>query len=839
MAREDSDKLARMPTRLRLFATCAALLFACNSGTSPGGGPKPGKGLGDACDGTDNKCRAGLACDDATSVCVGGMSVADDGACTIGPECESGYCAPNGPKGKCAAAGTLTTGATCKGDGQCAAGLKCAFDGQSLFPRCMPGGSKDTGAECTASRECAQGLFCVDGACALVPVTANLAPNGYPPFIPTPQAQWQGVQCAAAKSTGLTALFSLPRDDDDETAKQDFFRLPFPNDAARDAAGTVDFSRFPRDPNPPFGFDALGRYLDVLKTEPFSNYPTIVFRFDGPVKFASFNAAGINPQTRVVDLTAGPRFGTGLGLRYQYNGGRNHYVCPNAFSVRPFATALLPGTYAVILLKGVKATDDSAVQSSADFQALVAGAAPADAKLAAAWPAYAPLRQYLTDKSIQPADVLVASVFTVGDGQRLMKQLASTVAAEPAPLADPWVKCGSGTPSPCSDAAGARACGAATAFDEWHTLVELPIFQEGTAPYLTPADRGDIRANAGVVRREKVCAALTTPKGSAPSGGWPLVLYAHGTGGSFRAHAGDGAGAALASVAIDGGTADGGAISTGYAVLGFDQVGHGPRRGARTDVSPDDIVFNFGNPASARGTMAQGSADLLGVARFATALGGPTDAGLPPLDASRLVFWGHSQGATEGAMFLAFDRTTEGALLTGASASLTDALLSKRAPVNIADSMWLALGEASPDAVDMFHPVLSLLQGWTDPVDPINFARDVVTVPASGALPVHRRHVLQLWGKGDTFTATPVQETFAAGAGLALVGPEVDLTDLFDTVPPVQGNANGKTAAVMQFAPAGAYDGHFVVYQDPLAQHEGAHFIARVAAGLVPRVPAP
>jgi len=829
-----------MPSRLRLLvALAAALALACNDGVSPGGGPKPGKGLGDTCDGADNKCRAGLACDEASSVCVGGMSLAEGAACSIGPECESGYCAPNGPKGQCAPAGAQGAGTTCRGDGQCAAGLKCAFDGQSLFPRCLTAGTKDTGAECTANRECAQGLFCEEGACKLVPVPAAAAPNGYPPIDPSPALTWQGVQCAAAKSTGITALFSLPRDGDDDIAKQDFFRLPFPNDAARDSTGTIDFSRFPRDPNPPFGFDALGRYLEVLKTEPFTNYGSVVFRFDGPVKFDSFNPGGTNLRVSIVNLTQGPAFGAGYGLFYQLSGGRNRYVCPNWFAVRPSVTALLPGTYAVILRRGVQAPDDTEVQSSPDFQAMLGASAPADPQLAAAWPAYAPLRQYLTLQNIMAADVLVASVFTVGDGQRLMKQLATAIAAEPVPVADPWVRCGSGTASPCPDSAGVRACGSSSAFDEWHTLVDVPIFQEGTTPYLTPADRGDIRANAGVVRREKICAALTTPKGTPPPGGWPLVLYAHGTGGTFRSHAGDGAGNALANVDIDGGTADGGAISTGYAVLGFDQVGHGPRRGARTDVSPDDIVFNFGNPASARGTMAQGSADLLGMARFAKALGGAADAGLPPIDSSRLVFWGHSQGATEGAMFLAFDRTTDGALLTGASASLTDALLTKKAPVNIADSMWLALGEAAPGSVDTFHPVLSLLQGWTDPVDPVNFARDVVTVPAAGALPIHRRHVLMLWGKDDTFTATAVQGTFAVGAGLTLVGPEADMSDFVDPAPmPVQGNVGGKTAAVMQYAPAG-YDGHFVVYQDPGAQHQAAHFIARVAAGLTPRVPAP
>jgi hypothetical protein len=280
-------------------------------------------------------------------------------------------------------------------------------------------------------------------------------------------------------------------------------------------------------------------------------------------------------------------------------------------------------------------------------------------------------------------------------------------------------------------------------------------------------------------------------------------------------------------------------------VLGFDQVGHGPRRGARTDVSPEDIVFNFGNPASARGTMAQGAADLLSVTRYVKALD-TADAGLPGLDTSRLAYWGHSQGATEGAMFLANDRSVEVALMSGASASLTDALLTKKSPIDIADSLWLAFGEEQPGDVDRFHPVLSLLQSWTDPVDPLNFDRHVVVVPADAdaGAPAHARHVFQIWGKGDTFTAAAVQNVFALGAGLTLVsdvtdgGAQLDTTDLIG-VASVQGNRSGRTAAVRQYDPDGGYDGHFVVFQHPQAQHDAVRFLVRGVSGDVPRVPEP
>src|SRR5262249_43696924 len=150
------------------------------------------------------------------------------------------------------------------------------------------------------------------------------------------------------------------------------------------------------------------------------------------------------------------------------------------------------------------------------------------------------------------------------------------------------------------------------------------------------------------------------------------------------------------------------------------------------------------------------------------------DAGLPAIDTRRLVFWGHSQGATEGALFLAEDRAVTGALLSGASASLTDALRSKRSPIDIADSLWIALGESSPDAIAEFPPVLPLLQTWTDPVDPVSFARFDTVVPASadGGAPLFARDVFQVWGRNDTYTAQLVQSTFASAAGLTFVGQD-------------------------------------------------------------------
>src|SRR5205085_6096777 len=103
-------------------------------------------------------------------------------------------------------------------------------------------------------------------------------------------------------------------------------------------------------------------------------------------------------------------------------------------------------------------------------------------------------------------------------------------------------------------------------------------------------------------RDEDVCMAVTVPKGTMPANGWPVVVYAHGTGGSFRSHINEGIAKSLAQA--------------GIAVIGIDQVQHGPRRNGSMK-SPNDLFFNFTNPGAARGNPLQGAADQLSLVKLA------------------------------------------------------------------------------------------------------------------------------------------------------------------------------------------------------------------------------
>lgn len=769
---------------LRVVSLClgAVVVVGCNPNPNSPEQLPPGVGLGASCE--TERCRTGLACTEQ-KICEGHGVTPDGQDCILGVECGSGYCAPNGKRGVCAPGGTRVTSQSCEGDGDCAPPLRCGYDGVTLSARCLTQGRKDIGAECTVATECAQGLMCVSSACAISPFTAMSAPHGQPPALPRTGSQaWAGASCTAPKSSAEKALFVLPRESDDAAARSDFYRLPYPSDAARDVNGRVDFTRHPKDPAPVFGFDLLGRYLDVLGSEPFSAAPTVLLRFDGPVDFASLDVRSTNPNIRLVKLETNEGYAHGLNVHL--NVSRNRYICENWLAVRPYVgESLSEGTWAVVVLKGLKGTNGAELAASDDFLAMMRETTPPDAVQAVAWPKFAKLRAWASEQNLARTDVLSAAVFTVGNPRREMNALAAAVAAQPTPTATTWVKCGGATPSPC-------ACETTAGFDAWRALISLPIFQKGEAPYLTPAQGGDVSTT--VVRTEQVCARLTIPNGAAPAGGWKVVLSA---GGGSHADA---------------------------ATFSFEQVGHGARRGVNGQTrSPDDVVFNFANPLSSRGTTSQGAADLLSMTKYLKNLDAPE---LPALDTSRLVFWGHAQGATEGALFLAREVDIEGAVLSGASANITEALTSK--------NLWSALGEGAPASLTVNHPVLGLMQQWNDVVDPLHFA----ALDVSGA--TYARHVFQVWGKDDSFTSKSVQNAFAMGARLRLVGPSVDefpLTPVESvtaniTVPRVA------TAALRQYAPDG-YDGNFVAFRNETAKRDVSKFISSVLSGGVPVVPEP
>jgi hypothetical protein len=762
-------------------------------GSGGTGGLSPGAGVGDDCSG-GVRCRLGLDCVDAECTPNGSGEAGEP--CVIQPECgpdlqcDGGTCNPAGDGG---------SDDPCASDSDCEAGLKCMLSG--LAGHCAEQGTGDAGDDCTASADCYGGLACIGGVCAAQPTNGVL---------------WPGVECEPP-ATDVRAYFEVPGADD--AVEGDFFRLPFPNDARRGATG-LDLSGFPTPGPGLLGVDPVALYVDALaeNDNAWGTYPTVMFRFSGVLDLATVNQQDVAVW---VDVTPNvPEYGASVGLSWYYSLGRSPYVCENWLSMRrPKGWPLLPNhTYAVWVTTDVKAEGGATVRRAANLVSVLSEDAPSDSVLERVHAAYAPLRAYLADNSINPASILTATVFTVGPTQDTMESIADAIDAAAAPTAAGWTLCDDGVDSPCPDATGNRGCQAASAdFDEYHALVTLPIFQEGTPPYVTPEDGGNI-GDVDAPGFSDVCLSLTVPKGDPPASGFPLVVYAHGTGGDFRDHVSASVAGALSTAAVP------------FAVLGIDQVTHGPRRGAST-VSPNELFFNFMNPKAARGNPLQGAADQLSLMKFAATIDGTN--GMPTtIDPARLFFFGHSQGSTEGSLMLPFADGYKAAVLSGNGGSLLNALLTKSKPVRLRDALPLALSDR---AVGEEHPVLSLLQQWIDPADPMNFARSVVRAP----IPGHpAKHVFQTYGMDDSYSPPVTLDVFSIAAQLTQVSPFIEKIGLLEAAPPLSGNEGGGmiTAGVRQYEPPAGEDGHFVVFDVPEANEDMVRFFSMAAEGEIPQI---
>lgn len=783
-----------------------------------------GKGVGEAC-AVDTDCRTGLACTNQT--CEPGHTFAAGAPCLISGECQDGLQCVGGV---CATAGTGELGAPCTDDTGCVSGLRCGIVG--FGAQCVTEGTADVGGACTTSSDCFGGLLCAgDEGCA--PALSGQTAFGMPSS--------PSVTCAEPSQGEVEAYFEVPgAADTDPTG--DFFRLPFPNDI-RIKNGSIDLTGFPTPGvSPLVGFDPVKPYVDAVTRNEngWGTEPSVLFRFSGPVDYDTIR--GVEGSVYWLDITD-PQNVLNGGLRWAASSQRSTYICQDWLGVRrPDGMPLDPGhTYVVYVSTVMRDKNGLAIKRSPQFEAMLADTPPSDPALAAAYDAYMPFRTYLTAAAVDPATILNATVITTGQVRSPMADLAAAVRQTPVPSISNWVLCDGNNVSPCPQADGDRACGQPNAdYDEYHALVSLPIFQSGTAPYLQTG--GGIDASAGPVRTEQVCMALTVPKGTMPSGGWPLAVFGHGTGGSFRSFIRPEVAGALAHAT----TATG--QSFAMAVLGYDEVEHGPRRGDSTE-SPDNLFFNFANPDAARGNPLQGAADVISVGRAAAALSvtaADTGGADIAIDPSQIVYFGHSQGSTQGSLGLPYANEYRAAVFSGNGASLMHALLSKKSPVDIADALPLVLGDRTSKGSlpngDM-HPVLTLLQQWIDPADPLNFAKTIAVDPASNMNP---KSVFQTYGLGDTYSPPLTMQMYALAAELKLAqhDPSVTTPDeigsLAELPVPMSGNRVINnftlTLAVREYAPPAGSDGHFVVFDVPSANADAVRFLAGAANGDVPVV---
>lgn len=659
---------------------------------------------------------------------------------------------------------------------------------------------------------------------------------------------WPGVACAEDPDETPRFYFDLRAGKDED---HDFFRLPFPADLRRRGGG-LDLDGFPR---PPTRFAAapelaavIDRWMDHLEQD------VPGFAVDGAVLFRSSSGLRVVKGIRYINITPGhPRYGESLnGLSYVAENGSvsgNNYICRNWLAVEPSDGVVLDAdtTYAVMISDESEPLNGGRFTPDADLKLMLHPGTPGDTSKLAAWQSFAPLRAFLDspanagEKQISSAQIVGATVFTTAPHRTLMASARQAVYDGPLAVRDLHV-CEAAGDSPCSSAPGlsdderaARRCAAPSPdFTEIHGRVTLPIFQEGRPPYTSNGGKIQVDADGPVLHAvQDVCFALTVPTSPAPDAGFPTLVFAHGTGGSFRDAAAGGIAAAVAKA--------------GFATLALEGNLHGERRGdsdrdGLVDGLPvDQLVFNLRNPDAARDNILQGAIDQFTAVRLAAHLQDATAPEPPPapLDPANLFFMGHSQGGQSGVAFLPYEPDVHAAVLSGAGANLLRAILAKSEPkVSIGgnqfpprDLLQLAFQERPDRPISAVHPLLQLFNTFVNRSDGDVYG----PLLRRGADPeVGAKHLLMYIGHVDNYTPLRSAACLAISANLSVGGSNLFPApcDQYDTdeakvcnysisgfMPvtplPASGNAGDATAIVlMRDQPAGQ-DGHYVAFTPP------------------------
>lgn len=837
-----------------LFFALAALVVmpgcdGCNNYGYTGfdGGPQiDGGPYGSPCS-ASMPCRMGLACtggDGGAMTCTGAGVALLGASCTIASDCAAGlWC---GPTRRCTTAGTAGDGDACASTASCMQGLVCTVEG--LAAHCRPGGVGDIGTTCMVERDCVPGLACVatpgvmGSHCVTPPAVTPLPDGGVPPTFPF-VPPWSGETCTDETASPPVSYFRVPRMGH---AAGDFYRLPYPNDVRRTATG-ITLAGHPAPPTA-VGTDIVDAYLRASEQDlrGFSTNPTILFRFSRPYDWGTIDV-------QLIDVTVGaPSFGAGLGRGWITTSGRiGRYICPDWMGVHPgHGAPLLPGhTYAAILLSGVNdapaALPDGGVPAHTpfapdpDFTAMLGATAPTDVDLAAAWTAYAPLRMYLASTAGMTTTPLNAAVFTTQDPEAVMRASADLVAARTPPTAMDLVSGDAMMPSPCDDGTPQRTFSAHDArFVEIHGHLALPIFQQGAAPYETTGGGFMLDATGApiVQRTENVCFAMTVPRTAMPAAGYPVVIFGHGTGGSFTDAIRNG---------IAGDLASGDLGSPPTALVAIDLPEHGARRGTSTR-APQELFFNFANPRAARDNVAQGAVDLLSVLRYVStadiaAATSPTTTEIK-FDPANIGLFTHSQGSTHAGLALPYMTGVRVAVLSGEGGDLGQSLLTKHSPIDVARVLPLALLDYEADgslAGGEWHPILGIFQQYFDSVDPVNYAYRLHLSPVA---PDRVTNVFMTYGIGDTYSTEATMQAFANAGDLPRVQPIITAFGGMEVPAPLMGNytpvaaGEAKTQGLRQYMPTAGMDGHFVAFDVPAARADVLRFLRAALSATVPAI---
>ncbi|HEX7600931.1 MAG TPA: hypothetical protein VF316_04970 [Polyangiaceae bacterium] len=637
----------------------------------------------------------------------------------------------------------------------------------------------------------------------------------------------------------------------DQLSGEAFLDHPFPSDVRREPDGKVRFQGF-YNPTENVLIDSFVKAATGL-LDGFSPSASGYFRFDGdldPATLPQDPPASLDPTSslQLIDIDpTSPEHGQRKLTSWFFRPKPGVFWLADTLAVSPsHGWPLRSKTrYAIVLTRDARAVGGNPILPSADLEEVL-GLRPTTDRTAQVRAIYTPALDELSKAGIDARKIAHLTVFTTNDPTDELFRVTDAAKTLEAPKAD--------------DQAWA-AKEQSSSYDVYEGVYgPVPNYQAGKLPFAQADDGGgflfDKDGKPVVQNTFTMRFALAVPNATAcpmPADGYPIVLYAHGTGGDYRSFLSSSGepGQLLPKVCI--------------AVMGVDQIFHGIRPGAPPLDDPNRIgeiellYFNFGNPIAFRTNVRQSSVDVTMQARLFSdskmvvpAAVSRTTADIH-FDASRLMFYGHSQGGQNGPLFLGSDDVARGGVLSGSGAMIIVPLLEKTKPspsvVGAVKTLMGLNGEGNEDELNFFHPVLNLAQTLGDVGDPLNYVPYIIKSPRHGVhKSIYMTEGIAADGTGDNYAPPDGIEIASVSMGLPRMLPGVRPVEMAAwgglgdvTIPPegLSGNLGGGTATgiLAQFPPVDGSDGHFVIFDVLAARRQSTQFMKNLAADPKGRVP--
>jgi len=620
--------------------------------------------------------------------------------------------------------------------------------------------------------------------------------------------------------------------------KDNFYDFPYPHTLRLDADGTPALGGFPLPkrktacPKPNIQDPLVGRLVDninpddyiagLVKTadkqsQGFSLNPSIFFRFQRGLHPATIPpiSATITKASPIflIDIDPkSPRKGERIPLKI-HPGLESRFFPSPTVVLRPFDGFPLRAKTmyaAVILTKNIRDKDGWPITTSPEFQKLASKTPLSDPIQEKLRKSYEPMFTFLaSQEKIEAKDIAAATVFVTGDPLKEQYELYEFVSKKlPAPKPPLEMKCSENSSS--------------TPYITCTGLFESPEFQNGSAPFIALDSGVFTREKDGTFkyRMGKFRFALTIPKqytraNAVTQRPMPVVMYGHGTGGSYRSFINNSTARRLALAGIAG--------------FGIDQAVNGNRTTTVGNLRLDFLFFNAINLPAARDNIRQSAADYHWQVRFLKLFKPAYKGQTLSFDHKRIWFMGHSQGGLIAPLFLALEKEVHAAYLSAPGALLVNTLLHKTEPakpIKIPDLLKYMLCDPKAENTP-FQPVIGAVQNFFDPADPINFAPLLIT-PDRPHL-----HLLMTEGLTDRYAPPEVFDPLAVAAGLPILGkvhkplPGLQMRQISAYPLPTRGNyvnAAGQRVTVgftqhkeCKYASGSTCDGHFVSTNNPNA----------------------